>query len=84
MFIVDNSPVVKNLDFIIQFSKDNNSIVLSGNKVDDLYKTPISSPTKSAKFSVNSHHFSSLKDVVYYFNLVFNCPGEEAFCGLIS
>ena len=42
MFIMDSDPVInKLLDFVFQFSKDNNLIIFTGKKIDDLYTTPI-------------------------------------------
>ena len=61
IFVNDSSPVENK--FVNQFSKDNNLIILTENKVDDLYATPIFPNLEN--LSINSHHFSSIKDMFY-------------------
>jgi len=37
-----------------------------------------------ASLSVASRHFPSIKELVYYFYIVLNCPNVESFCQLLS
>ena len=37
-----------------------------------------------ASLSVASRHFPSIKELAYYFYIVFNCPNVETYCQLFS
>ena len=83
MTLVKTSPLVdKILNFILQYSNDNNLIILTGNKSNDLYITNLNPPI--ASLSVDSRHFPSIKELVYYFYIVFNCPNVDTYCHLLS
>jgi len=83
MTLVKSSPLVdKILNFILQYSNDNNLIILTGNKSNDLYITNLNPPI--ASLSVDSRHFPSIKELVYYFYIVFNCPSVDTYCHLLS
>ena len=75
--------VEKLFDFVVNYSKQNNILILTGSKSQGLFITPISSP-KQAMLSLHSHHFKNLHDMVYYFCLVFNCLHLEAYCKIVS
>ena len=84
MVILDRDPYVDKLvDFVINYSSQNNLVVLMGSKSQGLFVTPISSP-RQALLSIHSHHFNPSHDMVYYFYLVFNCPHSEAYCKIVS
>ena len=82
MTLIKRSPIVdKILNFVISYSHANNLIILTGKSINDLYTTTI--PNKTALLSIHSHHFTSPKDMVHYFYLVFDCPHLEAYCRLV-
>jgi len=83
MTLVKNSPLVdKILNFVLKYSNDNNLIILSGKKSNDLYITNLH--PKVASLSISSRHFPSVKEMVYYFYIVFNCPNVDTYCHLLS
>ena len=84
ILIKSDPPVEKLLDFIIQFSNQNNLIIMSGLKTNGLYTTPLLSTNPEANMSVHSSHFANMQELVYYIYLVFNCPHLEAFCKIVD
>jgi len=73
MTLVKTSPLVdKILNFVLQYSNDNNLIILTGKKSNDLYITNLH--PKIASLSVASRHFPSIKELVYYFILYSTVP----------
>ena len=84
ILIKNDPPVEKLLDFIIQFSNQNNLIIMSGLKTNGLYTTPLLSTNPEANMSVHSSHFANMQELVYYFYLVFNCPHLEAYCKIVD
>ena len=83
MTLVKRSRLVdKILNFVLKYSTDNNLIILTGDKSKDLYITDLK--PNMASLSVASRHLPSLKEMVYYFYLVFNCPNIETYCQLLN
>ena len=81
---MDSNKAADNIfDFVIEYSQSNNITITTGAKDNDLYQTQLCTNIQ-VHLSVNSHHFHPLKDLVYYFYLVFNCPHFETFCHLAS
>jgi hypothetical protein len=82
--IIENTDAVNKLmDFVLKVSHKDNLIILMGTTVNNLYTMDLLS-TKHAHLFINSHHFSSINNMVYYFYLFFNCPGIDAYCRLID
>jgi hypothetical protein len=78
MVILDSNPYVDKLvNFVINYSTQNNLTILTGSKSQGLFETQPHLPRK-AMLSIHSHHFKTLHDMVYYFYLVFICPHLEA------
>ena len=69
ILIKNDTPVQKLVDFIIQFSHQNNLIIMSGLKTNGLYTTPLLSTNPEANMSVHSSHFANMQELVYYFTL---------------
>ena len=83
MTFVKHSPLVdKILHFVLKYLHDNNLIVLTGQKSNDLCITNLH--PKVASLSNASRHFPSIKELVYYFYIVFNCPNVDTYCHLPS
>jgi hypothetical protein len=84
MRLIESNPYVEKLvDFAIEYSKQNNLIIMTGSKQNGLYVTPLTQqPT--ALLTTTTQHFTTISDMVYYFYLVFNCPHVEAYCRLVS
>ena len=84
MVILDSNPYVdKPANFVINYSSQNNLIVLTGSKSQGLFVTPLPLPLQAMLY-IHSHHFNTLHDMVYYIYLVSNCPHLEAYCKLVS
>jgi hypothetical protein len=78
MTLVKHSPLVdKILHFVLKYSHDNNLIILTGHKSNDLYITNLY--PKVASLSIASRHFPSIKELVNYFYIVFNCPNVDTY-----
>jgi hypothetical protein len=85
MMLLNSDPYVDNLvNFVIKYSEQNNLIILTGEKSNGLYTTPLCTSQNKALLSIHSHHFNNMHDMVYYFYIVFNCPHVEAFCKIVS
>ena len=85
MILIKNAPPVEKLvDFVIQFSNQNIIIIMSGLKTNGLFTTPLLSTNPEANMFVHSSHFANMKDLVYYFYLVFNYPHLEAYCKIVD
>jgi len=83
MTLVKQSPFVdKVLNFVLKYLDDNNLIVLTGQKSNDLYITNVH--PKVASSSITSRHFPSIKELVYCFYIVFKCPNVDTYCHLLS
>ena len=84
MVILNSTPYVDKLvNFVINYSTQNNLIILTGSKLQGLFQTQLTLP-RQAMLSIHSHHFTTIHDMVYYFYLVFNCPHLEAYCKIVS
>ena len=82
MTLVKHSPLLdKILHFVLKYSHENNLIILTGYKSSDLYVTNLH---PKASLSITSRHFPYIKELVYYFYIVFNCPNVDTYCHLLS
>ena len=85
MILLKNTPPVEKLvDFVIQFSDQNNFIIMSQLKKNGLYTPLLLSHIPEANMSVHSSHIANMQELVYYFYLVFNCPHMEAYCKIVD
>ena len=83
MTLVKHSRLVdKILNFVLQYSRDNNSIILTSNKSNDLYITNLN--YKVASLSVALRYFPSIQELVHYFYIVLNCANVDSYCQLLS
>ena len=65
------------LNFGQQYLHDINLNILTGKKSNDLYITNLH--PKIASLSIASRHFPSIKELVYFFYIVFNCPNVDTY-----